>query len=89
MNKGGVVFFLKMMLAIVILLLALSFAPAIKIFVDDAMNSTTDTRVGLDCSNNTISDFDKANCLFVDYQTPLFIGFMIFFAGAIVVARFI
>lgn len=89
MNKHGAVFFLKMMIAIVVIILALAFAPVVKQFADTARNSTTETQIGLDCSNSSISDFDKANCLYVDYQQPLFIGFLVFLAGAIIVARLI
>lgn len=89
MNKNGQVFFVAMMIGIVFILLALSFAPVIKEQTDIAMNSSTSTTVGLDCSNATISDYNKANCLFVDYMNPYFVGFLIFAAGAIITAKVI
>lgn len=89
MNGRGQVFFFTIMLGIVFIILGLAFAPTIKTFTDDAMNSTTDTRVGLDCSNSTISDYDKANCVFVDLLNPYFVGFLIFAGGAIVGAKII
>ena len=89
MDSQGQVFFVTMMVALVFIILGLSFAPVIKEFTDDARNSTSDTRVGLDCSNSSISDYDKANCLFVDYMNPYFVGFLIFAAGAIITAKLI
>ena len=89
LNKKGQVFFLTLMIAIVFIISALAFAPAIKQFNDDARNSTTDERVGLDCSNSSISTFDKANCIAVDMFNPYFIGFLVFFAGAIITAKVI
>ena len=69
--------------------MALAFAPVIKEFTDDARNPSSDTNVGLDCDNDYISNFDKANCLFVDYMNPYFVGFLIFAAGAIITAKLI
>ena len=87
MNDRGQVFFVSLMLAVCFLILALAFAPVIKQFTDSARNSTTETQVGLDCGNTSISNFDKANCLFVDSFNPYFVGFLILFAGAIIVAK--
>lgn len=87
MNSKGQVFFVTIMIALVFIIMAMAFAPPLKSFTDTAMNASTTTTVGLDCSNTNISKFDKANCLFVDYQTPYFVGFLIFVAGAIIVAR--
>lgn len=89
MNLRGQVFFFTMMIAVVFILAALAFAPAIKQFADDARNSTDETRVGLDCTNSSISLFDKANCVVVDLYNPYFVGFLIFFIGAIIVARIV
>lgn len=89
MEIKGQVFFVTMMIAIVFIILALAFAPVIKSFSDDARNSTTDTQVGLDCSNVSNSNFVKADCLFVDYMNPYFTGFLIFAAGAIIAAKLI
>lgn len=89
MGIRGQVFFVTMMIALVFIILALAFSPVIKQFSDNARNQTTDTQVGLDCSNASISDFDRANCLFVDYMNPYFTGFLIFAAGAIIVAKLI
>ena len=88
-NKQGQVFFYTMMIAVVFILSALAFAPAIKQFSDTARNASSETQVGLDCSNASISSFDKANCIVVDLYNPYFVGFLIFFAGAIIVARLV
>lgn len=88
-GKKGQVFFLTMMIAVVFILFALAVAPAIKQFSDTAMNSTSATQVGLDCNNETISDFDKANCVAVDLYNPYFVGFLVFAAGIIIAIRVI
>lgn len=74
-------------MAVVVLILALAFAPVIKQFADSAMNSTSATQVGLDCSNASISNFDKANCIAVDSFNPYFVGFLLLFAGALIAAK--
>lgn len=87
MDGKGQVVFVSLMIALVFIILALAFSPVLKEFTDDARNTTSETQVGLDCTNSSISDFDRANCLFVDYMNPLFVGFLIFAAGAIAVGR--
>ena len=89
MNKKGSVLVYGLMLGFVVLILALNLAPAVKTFVDDSMNTTTDSRVGLNCSNDSISDYDKATCVAVDASSFYFVGVLIFIGGAIVTARFI
>ncbi len=89
MNKHGLTWFVTIPLALVFILMALALAPAIYQFVVDARGPTTDTAVGLDCSNSSISNFDKASCVSVDYFTPFFVGALIFIGGAITVAKVI
>lgn len=89
MNNKGFTFFLTLMIGIVILILALAFTPVLKEFSDNARNSTSTNSIGLDCSNSSINDYNKASCLYVDYLPPFFAGFLIFIAGAIIVAKVI
>ena len=77
MNNRGQAFFVALMIGIVFLIFALATAPVIKQFSDDAMNSTDDTRVGLDCSNASIDTYTKVNCVAVDMFNPYFTGFLI------------
>ena len=89
MNNHGQVFLLAIMIATVFVILALAFTPAIKNFSDDARNATTETQVGLDCSNSSISKFDQASCVAIDMFNPYFTGFLIFAGiGAVLVARY-
>lgn len=44
---------------------------------------------GLDCSNSSISNFDKATCYVVDMNLFYFIGALIFIAGGIITAKFL
>ena len=87
-NKGQVIFY-TFMLGLVIAILALALAPALQSQITDARNVSTDSSVGLDCDNSSISNFDKAACVASDITLPYFIGFLLFFAGAIVVGRII
>ena len=89
MNGRGQVFFITLMIAAVFIVLALAFAPVVKQFTDSARNSSSDTQVGLDCTNSSISDYDKANCVATDSLMPYFIGFLIFAGGAIIAAKVI
>jgi len=89
MNNKGFAFFVLMMIAIVFIVMALAFAPPLREFADTAMNASTDSSVGLNCTSPTLNKYDRANCLFVDYQMPFFVGFLIFAAGAIITARLI
>ena len=75
-NKGQVIFF-TLMIAICILVLALAFAPVLK-------ESTGNARTNMDCSNDSISIFDKTACLATDISLFSFIVGLIFIAGAII-----
>ena len=85
-SKGQVVLF-ALMVAVVLILLAIAFAPVVKVFVDEARNSSSETSVGLDCGNESISDYDKANCVAVDAFNWYWFAFLIGLAGAVVVGR--
>ena len=82
MNKRGQVIFVTLMIAIVVIVLALAFAFPVK-------EATQDARGTMNCSDTTISTFDKAGCLASDLTLFYFIGGMIFIAGAVVTARVI
>ncbi len=82
MNNKGQVAFLVMMIGIVIIVLALAFAPPLKTQID-----TTRGVDGLDCANNSISTFDKATCIVTDLNMFYFVGGLIFVAGAVIMGR--
>jgi hypothetical protein len=85
-NKRGQTIFFALMLGICIIVVALGIVPVIKSFVDDARAPTSDTAVGLDCDNETISDYNKSQCVVVDMTTPYFflglIGIALLVIGA-------
>lgn len=87
LNSKGQTTLVAIMLAVVFIILALAFATPIKQFSDTARNSSTNSTVGLDCSNSSISTYDKANCVATDLFNPYFIGFLIFMAGVIIAAK--
>ena len=87
MNNKGQAVMVALMIGVVFIVLAMAFAPTLKIFSDNARNTTSETSVGLDCSNESISDWDKANCVATDSMMPYFVGFLIFAGGAIITAK--
>ena len=89
MNTNGQVAFYTFMVAVVVIILALAFAPTLKSFTDSARASSTVDTVGLDCSNTSISNFDKANCIMTDLTLPYFIIGLIALAGVIIGAKLI
>jgi hypothetical protein len=84
-NKGQVVFF-GLMLGVLVVVIALALVPTLKTFVDDARSPTSDTAVGLDCDNETISDYQKSQCVITDLSLPYFflglIGIALLVIGA-------
>ena len=89
MNKKGQLVILTFMVGLVVAILALALAPGLQSQIDDARNVSTNSSIGLDCNNDSISNFDKSACVASDITLPYFIGFLLFFAGAIVVGRII
>lgn len=79
------------MIAVVLIILALALAPMVKNRTDNARNLTIEEGGinGLDCSNSSISNFNKTSCIAVDMTQFLFIGIVIFIAGAIITAKII
>ena len=86
MNKSGQVQIYAFMIGIAVLVLALALAPAIKESIDNARNETVGDFIGMDCGNESISNFQKAGCLASDLTMFYFIGTLIFIVGAIVTA---
>lgn len=87
MNDKGQTVFFALMLGICVIVLALGIIPVLKSFVDDARSPSSDTAVGLDCNNVTISDYVKAQCLITDATTPYFLFGLIAIALLIIGAR--
>jgi hypothetical protein len=81
-NKGSVIIY-GIMLGLTIIILALALAPSVQEFTEEARNSTS----GMDCSNSSISNFDKATCVVTDLNLFYFIGGLIFIAGSVIIAK--
>ena len=90
MNKKGQVIFFSMMMTVVIIVLALALASPTKTFTDGARN-TTDVLggQGLDCSNASISSYDKGACILTDLSLPYFILGLIGIGAAFMGAKFV
>ena len=88
MNNKGQAVFLAFMIAIVIILLALAFVPAVNQTTSDAMNETNSIGEvgGMNCTG-TGDDFVKAACWTVDLGQGAFIGMLLALAGVLIGAR--
>jgi len=89
MEKKGSVLIYGIMLGLIIIILALALAPAVSQFTTTAMNESSDNQIGLNCSSDTISNFDKAACVAVDLNLFYFIAGLIFIAGAVITAKIV
>lgn len=67
------------MLGIVVLILALAFAPGLKQAVEVTMNTEN-----FDCGNSSISSFDKVSCTAIDLFTFEYVASLIFIALSII-----
>lgn len=89
MNKRGSFTLYGLMLALTLVILAFALAPAVSDFTSSARNATVNDTLGLDCNNESISNFDKATCVATDLTLFYFIGGLVFIAGAVITARII
>ena len=88
MNKRGQVAIYALMLSVVVVILGLAFAPVIQQFTGFTRgNSTSEFVQGLDCTNESISDFNKGTCVFEDLKSPYFFFVVITCAGIIIGAK--
>lgn len=86
-NKKASVVIFTMMLGMIIMILALALAPVIIESTTSAMNPSNGDTYGLDCNNESISNFDRASCIAVDLSGFYFIGALIFISGLIITAK--
>ena len=82
MNVRGQAVFVSLMIGIVIIVLALAFAFPVK-------EATTNARADMNCSDSTISNFDKAGCLASDLTLFYVIGGALAIAGLVIGSRVI
>lgn len=90
MNNNGQVIFFTFMIGLTVLILAMALAFPIKETIDNATNYTgnvTGSAATLDCSNESISIFDKGACVVSDISMFYFVGGLIFMVGSIIVAK--
>lgn len=89
MKKKGQALLYGLMIATTLLVLGLALASPLQSFIENARNTTqTDGSAGLDCNNDTISDFDKGTCVITDITLPYFIGIVFGIAFVVIGARF-
>lgn len=74
--------FYAFMVGLVVIILALALAPAIKQTTDTARSQSN-----MDCDNSSISDFQKGACISTDMTLFYFVGGLIFIGGIIFTAK--
>ena len=80
MNRNGQVVFYSFMIGVIVLLLSLALAPAIKSFVETSVSE-------MDCTNESISSFDKAGCLAADLSIFYYIGTLVVLSVSLLGSR--
>jgi len=90
MNNKGQAALYVFMLAIVVIILGLTFAYPINQITTDAMNETNSIGEvgGMNCTGTT-DNFVKAACWTIDIGQAYFIGGLLALAGVIIAARII
>ena len=79
MNTKGLVPIFALMLGVLLFILGMAIAPALKDTTNEAMQSSF-----LDCSNSSITDQNKAVCASIDTMQPVFIGVIFGLAGLLI-----
>jgi len=82
-NRGQVIFY-GFMLGLTILVLALALADPVKEQIDTTRNASN-----MDCTNTSISTFDRSACIVTDLGLFYFIGGLIFIAGIAITAKIV
>ena len=89
MNKRGSVLIYGLMLGLVVIILALALAPAVSESTNGARDAPSGDTYGLDCNNESISDFDKAACTTTDLSLFWFVGGLVLIGGGIIASKII
>jgi len=76
MNKRGFAVFFSLMIGVLFFILGLALAPSISKAAGESMSTSE-----LNCSNDSISQQDKAVCTQIDLMTFLYTGFIFGLAG--------
>ena len=85
-TKGSAILF-GLMLGLTIILLGLALAPSLSETINNARNATSGDTTGLDCDNESISNFNKATCVATDLSLFYIIGFILFLGGSVIAAK--
>lgn len=87
MNNKAQVWGYSIMLGLVLVILAMALAPAGQKMVNDAMNESTADFIGLDCNNESISNFQKGTCVIADFSLGYFFGGLILLSLSLIGAK--
>lgn len=89
-KKAQAQYAMAFMLAVTVIILALSFAFPLNELTTSARNSSFnggEEGSGMDCSNSSISDFTSAGCMVADIGQGYFIIGILAIAGIVIAAR--
>ena len=91
MNKKGQVglWAFALMLGITVVILALAMAPSGQDVANETMSASAGDTLGLDCANDSISNFQKGTCIITDFSMFYFFGALILIGGGLIVAKII
>jgi len=89
MNKRGQIMFYSFMVGLCVIILALALAPVLMDSANTARNETSGDTYGLECGNESISNFDRVSCYAVDLSPFYFIGSLIFIGGIILLSKIV
>lgn len=91
MNKKGQVgiWAYALMLGITVIIIALALAPSLQDVGSEVMNNTVGDTLGLDCNNDTISNFQKGTCVITDFSMFYFFSGLVLIGGSIIIAKIV
>lgn len=86
-NRGQLTtFFVTLMIGLVVIIIAMAFAPLLQQMITGAAQNSTSTTLGLNCTS-PVDSYRQGTCMISDISLPAFIGALIFAGGAIIGAR--
>lgn len=82
-NKKGLV---ELPVIFMVFILVIVFAI---IIMPSLSNVSSESRTNLDCTNDSISDYDKSSCMAIDSSPFIFVGALLAIAGGIIGIRWL
>lgn len=88
LNKKGQAVFYLLMIGFTMIILVLALAGPVRDQITNSRNGTTEYgTAGLDCSNESISNYNKSACVVTDLSLFYFVGGLLLIGGSVVASR--